>query len=95
MFTTAEEAELGAIDAKKVEEMEKGYLDLERDEADVDEAAHADKSVDVVLSDMSEPWEQTSGFWKKTISNPYRRLMNTSGNNFRDHTGSMVCLSTS
>lgn len=48
-----------------------------------------EKTVDVVLSDMSEPWYQTSGFWKRSLSNPYR-MMNTSGNNFRDHVGSMV-----
>lgn len=46
--------------------------------------------VDVVLSDMSAPWEQTTGFWKKSLSNPYIRMMNTSGINFRDHAGSMV-----
>ncbi|MCJ1397907.1 2' O-ribose methyltransferase [Xylographa trunciseda] len=45
--------------------------------------------VDIVLSDMSEPWEQTTGFWLKSLSNPYRRMMNTSGMNFRDHAGSM------
>lgn len=47
--------------------------------------------VDVVLSDMSEPWEQTSGFGKKSISDPYHRMMSTSGIAFRDHAGSMVC----
>ncbi|KAJ5627594.1 hypothetical protein N7528_005021 [Penicillium herquei] len=47
------------------------------------------RTVDVVLSDMSEPWLQTSGFWKRSLSNPYNRMMNTSGNNFRDHAGSM------
>lgn len=49
------------------------------------------RTVDVVLSDMSAPWHQTSGFWKRSLSNPYNRMMNTSGNNFRDHVGSMVC----
>lgn len=49
------------------------------------------RTVDVVLSDMSAPWHQTSGFWKRSLSNPYNRMMNTSGNNFRDHAGSMVC----
>lgn len=39
---------------------------------------------------MSEPWPQTSGFSSNTLSNPYIRLMNTSGINFKDHTGSMV-----
>ena len=48
------------------------------------------RMVDVVLSDMSEPWEQTTGFWKKSLSDPYHRMMNTSGMNFRDHVGSMV-----
>ena len=46
--------------------------------------------VHVVLSDMSAPWEQTAGFWKKSLSDPYFRMMNTSGMTFRDHAGSMV-----
>ncbi|KAJ6782651.1 hypothetical protein PWT90_00204 [Aphanocladium album] len=45
--------------------------------------------VDIVLSDMSAPWEQTSGFNVNSLSNPYYRLMNTSGMAFRDHAGSM------
>ncbi|KAL8999747.1 MAG: hypothetical protein Q9169_001420, partial [Polycauliona sp. 2 TL-2023] len=49
-----------------------------------------DRLVDVVLSDMSAPWEQTEGFWKRSLSDPYYRMMNTSGINFRDHAGSMV-----
>ncbi|KAL6714658.1 2' O-ribose methyltransferase [Lecanora helva] len=57
-------------------------------------ANHADdgqnsKIVDVVLSDMSEPWAQTDGFWKRSLSDPYYRMMNTSGMSFRDHAGSM------
>lgn len=39
---------------------------------------------------MSEPWDQTFGFNANTLSNPHHRLMNTSGNAFRDHAGSMV-----
>jgi 21S rRNA (uridine2791-2'-O)-methyltransferase len=46
--------------------------------------------LEVVLSDMSAPWDQTTGFSVNTLSNPYRRLMNTSGMPFRDHAGSMV-----
>lgn len=41
---------------------------------------------------MSAPWEQTFGFSSNTLSNPIHRLMNTSGNTFRDHAGSMVSL---
>lgn len=48
------------------------------------------RMVDIVLSDMSAPWEQTAGFWKRSLSDPYYRMMNTSGMNFRDHAGSMV-----
>jgi 21S rRNA (uridine2791-2'-O)-methyltransferase len=48
------------------------------------------KCVDVVLSDMSAPWEQTTGFWKRSLSDPYIRMMNTSGISFKDHAGSMV-----
>ncbi|KAK5079400.1 2' O-ribose methyltransferase [Lithohypha guttulata] len=50
---------------------------------------HDGKVVDVVLSDMSAPWEITSGLWKNSLSNPYYRMMNTSGNKFKDHAGSM------
>ncbi|TLS26379.1 hypothetical protein PpBr36_05341 [Pyricularia pennisetigena] len=46
------------------------------------------KLVDVVISDMSEPWPQTTGFSNNTLSNPHR-MMNTSGMAFRDHAGSM------
>ena len=47
--------------------------------------------VDVVLSDMSAPWDQTSGFYIKSRTEPHIRMMNTSGMPFRDHAGSMVC----
>ena len=58
---------------------------IRRGKDDADE-----RMVDVVLSDMSAPWEQTTGFWKRSLSNPYFRMMNTSGMDFRDHAGSMV-----
>lgn len=54
-------------------------------------ASAPQRTVDVVLSDMSAPWDQTAGFWKRSLSDPYHRMMNTSGMNFRDHAGSMVC----
>lgn len=47
-------------------------------------------SVDLVLSDMCEPWPQTTGFWLRTINDPFLRMMNTSGNALRDHTLSIV-----
>ena len=49
-----------------------------------------ERTVDLVLSDMSEPWAQTHGFWKRSLSDPYYRMMNASGMSFRDHAGSMV-----
>lgn len=61
-----------------------GKLSLQqRDEAE-------GRVVDVVLSDMCEPWPQTTGTWIKSVSDPYRRMMNTSGIGFKDHAGSMV-----
>lgn len=48
------------------------------------------RMVDVVLSDMSAPFDQTTGFWKRSLSDPYYRMMNTSGISFKDHAGSMV-----
>ncbi|KAK2747613.1 2' O-ribose methyltransferase [Onygenales sp. PD_40] len=81
-------------------EESKGYLDRERtasshisqaegDSGNISDTATGDKTVDVVLSDMSAPWDQTTGFWKKSLSDPYHRMMNTSGMSFRDHAGSM------
>ncbi|CAM1500859.1 Fc.00g100210.m01.CDS01 [Cosmosporella sp. VM-42] len=73
------------------------YIDRERHEPNPEAEKQGGKSadaakgrlVDVVLSDMSAPWDQTTGFNVNTLSNPYHRLMNTSGNAFRDHAGSM------
>jgi len=109
-----ESEENDGISEDDLEEMEKGYIDMER-------SAHLDtrngdtlsqhntesgtehkklsltqrdeaqgRVVDVVLSDMSEPWDQTTGLWVKSVSNPYRRMQNTSGISFKDHAGSMV-----
>lgn len=55
-----------------------------------EDAELANRCIDVVLSDMSAPWEITSGLYKRSLSNPYYRMMNTSGNKFADHAGSMV-----
>ncbi|OHW99749.1 ribosomal RNA large subunit methyltransferase j [Colletotrichum incanum] len=76
------------------------YIDMERAAAEAAateaspsaaDGAEAKKGrlVDIVLSDMSAPWDQTSGFGVNSLSNPYHRMMNTSGMAFRDHAGSM------
>ncbi|KAI9707529.1 MAG: 2' O-ribose methyltransferase [Candelina mexicana] len=93
-----------SLTVEDLEERERGYIDLERRQ-DVrikeGEGEHTGgmskrtkeeeegRVVDVVLSDMSAPWEQTTGFWKRSLSDPYFRMMNTSGMSFRDHAGSM------
>ncbi|RMZ74929.1 hypothetical protein DV737_g5595, partial [Chaetothyriales sp. CBS 132003] len=74
----------------------RSYLDMEREHAADNHTGrqHSDLCVDLVLSDMSAPWDLLDGLYKKSISNPYYRLMNTSGNAFRDHAGSMdLCTS--
>lgn len=76
-------AELVAID-------EKTYGTKAGDKIIARKEALEGRTVDVVLSDMSEPWAQTDGFWKRSLSDPYYRMMNTSGMSFRDHAGSMV-----
>lgn len=107
----------GGMTEEELDEMERGYVDIERQahlegvetesigqqdkEIDSSESTESKLSlkerderqgrvVDVVLSDMSEPWDQTTGFYKKSLSDPYFRLMNTSGIAFKDHAGSMV-----
>jgi 21S rRNA (uridine2791-2'-O)-methyltransferase len=64
----------------------KGLRDLTLTQQDEAEG----RVVDVVLSDMCAPWAQTTGTWIKSVSDPYRRMMNTSGIGFKDHAGSMV-----
>ena len=79
-----------------LEEDSRSYIDRERHADDSDGLRGGrgkdefGRMVDVVLSDMSAPWEQTTGFWKRSLSDPYIRMMNTSGISFKDHAGSMV-----
>ncbi len=98
--------ESDSLTVEDLEERERGYIDLERrqdvkmKEEGIDEHTgrmskrakeeEEGRVVDIVLSDMSAPWEQTTGFWKRSLSDPYSRMMNTSGMSFRDHAGSMV-----
>ncbi|KAK9475887.1 FtsJ-domain-containing protein [Lipomyces japonicus] len=75
-----------------------GYIDPERHDDDkivvangnlkISESAAAGM-VDVVLSDMSDPWYPNLLFWSRTLSEPYYRMANTSGNAYRDHAMSM------
>ena len=94
----------GQLTEEELEERQRGYIDREKTASihsgetmggigtteDILESEAEKRTVDVVLSDMSEPWDQTTGFWKRSLSNPYRRMMNTSGVSFRDHAGSIV-----
>lgn len=82
-----------------LQEVEQSYIDKERQSSaaaisDTERDIHDDKVVDVVLSDMWAPWELTEGRARSLIK-PYLRLMNTSGNTFRDHARSIVCASLS
>ena len=83
IITTATQ---GVIDDKDISQPPSN-----REEAEKTKKKNTDKTVDVVLSDMSAPWEQTTGFYKRSLSEPYFRMMNNSGIPFRDHAGSMVC----
>ena len=78
------EAETEAVEEDR--EAKKGKKAPTQKELDVE----AGRVVDVVLSDMCEPWPLVAATWVRSVSNPYRRMMNTSGMAFRDHAGSMV-----
>ena len=69
-----------------------GYIDMaERDgSTEPSDAEEGEQVVDVVLSDMSEPWPQTEGFWKNYLTEAYFRMMNVSGIRVKDHGDSMV-----
>ncbi|PSN64422.1 FtsJ-domain-containing protein [Corynespora cassiicola Philippines] len=103
----AEEMEHGSTDIERqadrdgVEPKTIGQLPSEANDEEIpleklplkERDARRGRVVDVVLSDMSEPWDQTSGFHNRSLSDPYHRMMNTSGNPFRDHAGSMdLCM---
>jgi 23S rRNA U2552 (ribose-2'-O)-methylase RlmE/FtsJ len=75
--------EIGYIDMAEHQRVEDV---LEEDE----ERAWRGKVVDVVLSDMSEPWPQTSGFWKNYLTKAYFRMHNVTGIRVKDHGDSMV-----
>ncbi|KAK1465384.1 FtsJ-like methyltransferase [Colletotrichum cuscutae] len=91
-----DEEESPADSEATVIEEKPSYIDMERAASETSSTAkdgsEAKKGrlVDIVLSDMSAPWDQTSGFGVNSLSNPYHRMMNTSGMAFRDHAGSMV-----
>lgn len=73
--------------------IDQAYIDIERIETE-GAHPHTTKCVDVVLSDMSEPWPLVMGsYYQQSLTRPYNRLMNTSGISFRDHAGSMVIYS--
>lgn len=76
-----------------VEEASRGYVERERMMSErKGEGEDGRDSVDVVLSDMCEPWLNRDWLWKESLKTPYlfSRLMNVSGIGMRDHTGSMV-----
>ena len=71
---------------------EMGYVDMaERDRSNENTPEDGEiGAVDVVLSDMSEPWPQTEGFWKNYLTEAYFRMMNVTGIRVKDHGDSMV-----
>ncbi|KAL0469897.1 cell division protein ftsj [Neurospora intermedia] len=87
--TAANETERKVDGEESTEELEEGHPQEEQQQPRKKKQPEQMRLVDVVLSDMSEPWPQTSGFSMKTLSNPYSRMMNTSGISFKDHAGSM------
>ncbi|KAK8049371.1 ribosomal RNA methyltransferase MRM2 [Apiospora phragmitis] len=101
----ADRSEVDSEDVASLIRDKPSYIDTERAETawpihydpyeEQERLKDEGKLVDVVLSDMSAPWPQISGFNINTINNPYitSRMMNTSGMAFRDHAGSMdLCL---
>jgi 21S rRNA (uridine2791-2'-O)-methyltransferase len=68
-----------------------GYIDMaERDGSTKTPDVDNKGVIDVVLSDMSEPWPQTEGFWKNALTEAYFRMTNVSGIAVKDHGDSMV-----
>lgn len=80
----------GSAAEQDLQEASRGYIERERMlGGGGDTRSDGRRSVDVVMSDMSEPWPIVEGLWKASLSAPYR-MMNTSGIRVRDHAGSIV-----
>ncbi|KAI8253165.1 rRNA methyltransferase 2 [Colletotrichum sp. SAR11_239] len=97
--TSSEGEESIGTDESAIIEDQPSYIDMERAGSETPDKSECvaettkpkdGRLVDIVLSDMSAPWDQTTGFGVNSLSNPYHRMMNTSGMAFRDHAGSMV-----
>lgn len=82
-------AESGVVD------MERGYIDrermMEKEDTAIEGEGGSKKTVDVVLSDMCEPYQRPAT-GKRSLDLPHDRMMATSGNKSKDHFGSMVDL---
>lgn len=84
-------AATATTEAVDSEQPSTSYIDMEKKVSSLeDQHPHSKYPVDLVLSDMCEPWPQLSGFWLRTINDPYIRMANTTGNSFRDHGLSIV-----
>lgn len=58
-------------------------------ESDTNNSTNKQQIVDVVLSDMYEPFPQSTGFWNNTTNSAYYRMANTTGLKVKDHLMSM------
>jgi 23S rRNA U2552 (ribose-2'-O)-methylase RlmE/FtsJ len=96
-ITTEEGAVKGEVEAASqtyIEQERAMMKDEEEWAAKAGDTEDGKNSVDVVLSDMLEPFLMVEGLSKMSLARPYR-LMTTSGNALRDQVGSIVCSSPS
>ncbi|CUS23161.1 LAQU0S08e03466g1_1 [Lachancea quebecensis] len=72
-------------------EQELESLTLNSDKADPQcERSKIEKTpIDVIVSDMYEPWPQITGFWNNFTNSAYDRMANTTGVAIKDHYMSM------
>jgi 21S rRNA (uridine2791-2'-O)-methyltransferase len=76
--------------AQTVLDLEHGNELNDIDSEDLGPSHVAKYNVDIVLSDMCAPLDQNSGFWLRSVNDPYFRMANTSGLGVRDHGASIV-----
>lgn len=83
-------SDMGYIDMAEHDHSTDGPEGRDGEDGKGDKTDAVNRVVDVVLSDMSEPWPQTEGFWKNYLTEAYFRMMNVSGIRVKDHGDSMV-----
>ena len=81
------ENKLDKIEQEKIDKNDKLYREVFTNDPTVSSIEKL--PIDVIISDMYEPWQKTTNFWNNFTNLPYNRMANTSGLAIKDHSQSI------